>query len=177
MYTDKSGNIVETQIINDCTLYILNCSGIYRAGNTPKSTISLQPTVIYKKDIDDEIMVPIAAIENTYLNSIYPTILQIKQRIKKLSLSISGDKDKEGIPVMVPLSIFKSAMKIYDITLSELFQIIKDFDKSGENKDGAVIYNLTCREPCKNEEELETQLKTEIRRRKSFSALNTFLEK
>jgi hypothetical protein len=163
--------------MNECTLYNLKRSGIYRAGNTPELTNSLnnlQRFEIYKKDTEAEIMIPFVYIEYIYLNSIYPTILQVKQRIKKLSLGISGDKDKEGVPLMVPLSVFKNAMKIYVITLSELFQIIKDFDKSGENTDGAVIYNLTCRIPCNKGEELRTQIKTEIRRRNSLTALNAF---
>jgi hypothetical protein len=178
MYKDQSGKQVETQLENECNFYKLARSGIYRAGNTPGLTDSLnnlEIITIRKKDTDEEIMIPFVYIQYIYLNSIYPTIIQIKQRIKKLSLSISGDKDKEGIPVMVPLSVFKSVMKIYDITLSELFQIIKDFDKSGENTDGAVIYNLTCRVPCNKEEELGTKLKTEIRRRNSLTALNTFM--
>ena len=177
MYTDQSGKLVETQLMNECTLYNLKRSGIYRAGNTPELTNSLNNLKminIQKKEDDDEIMIPFVYIEYIYLNSIYPTILQIKQRIKKLSLSISGEKDKQGIPLMVPLSVFKSAMEIYDITLSELFEIIKDFDKSGENVEGAVIYNLTCRAPCNKGEELGTQIKTEIRRRNSLTALNAF---
>jgi hypothetical protein len=178
MYTDQSGKLLETQLMNECTLYNLKRSGIYRAGNTPELTNSLNNLKIIniQKKEDDEIMIPFVYIEYIYLNSIYPTILQIKQRIKKLSLGISGEKDAEGVPVIVPLSVFKSAMKIYDITLSELFEIIKGFDKSGENAEGAVIYNLTCRGPCNKEEELGTQLKTEIRRRKSLAALNTFMD-
>ena len=177
MFADQSGKQLQTEVINECNFYSLTRSGIYRAGNTPGLTDSLnnlQRFEIRKKDTDAEIMIPFVYIEYIYLNSIYPTILQIKQRIKKLSLSISGEKDKQGIPLMVPLSVFKTAMEIYEITLSELFEIIKDFDKSGENKDGAVIYNLTCRSPCTKGEELGTQLKTEIRRRNSLTALNAF---
>jgi hypothetical protein len=179
MYTDQSGKLLQTEVTNECNFYSLTRSGIYRAGNTPELTNSLnnlQRFEIRKKDQDDEIMIPFVYIEYIYLNSIYPSIIQIKQRIKKVALRFSGEKDTEGIPLMVPLSIFKSAMKIYNITLSELFQIIKEFDKSGENAEGAVIYNLTCRVPCNKEEELGTQLKTEIRRRNSLTALNAFMD-
>jgi hypothetical protein len=170
---------VETPIQNKCTLYILTRSGIYRAGNTPELTDKLnklQIIVIHKKDKDDEIMIPVVTIEYIYLNSIYPNIKQIKQRIKKISSGIIGNRDKEGVLLIVPLSVFKRAMEIYDISLSELFEYIKEIDKSGENTNGGVIYNLTCRSPCNNEEELKTQLTSEIRRRKSITALNTFMD-
>jgi hypothetical protein len=174
MFKDQSGQLVQTQNENECTSYHLRRSGIYRSGNTPDLTdslINLRIIEIHKREEDNEIIIPFVYIEYIYLNSIYPTTEQIKKLIIK---KFSNKYINEGIP----LSDFKSVMKIYDISLSELFEFIKAFDKSGENSDGAVIYNLTCRSPCNNAQGFADELKMEAairsRRRASFSALNTF---
>jgi hypothetical protein len=181
----QDGKYIVTQNVDDCELYVLRKSGIYRSGHTPVIPPNiqkwlnkypeiyknlyfespLQSTIeIYPKKEYEPIIIPFYLIHYAFLGSVYPTVKQIKSRIKLMS--------KTYIKSGVPLKVFKSILNVFNVRLSKLFREIPEFDS--RKSDGFVLYNMTCRIPCYVSNEVNSQI--EMRSRKSLDALNAYLD-
>jgi len=162
MYSDSEAT-VPTDNIDNCLVWDIHTSGIFEAGKTPNHSDSTHSTWIrVNKKNGKPMVILFKHVEEVYQDSIYPNIKQITNALRAISLENQTDYIKNGVPIR----IFKDLIDTFSSDLSTLYK---------RSTDGAIFYDISCRGPCTANEDLQRKLITQIRRRNSRKALNTFI--